>query len=174
MRHISILIAILSITVSANAALQIGVDGVMNPGEVSLLPSDLATISIVTDSVIYEAFYGLLGVPEGEPGSLAWGEFPPIIQPYVSIIPGPEPPIPGFSSWVEFYVFPEATVPPDIILIDGIQFHCEGPGDVHLTLLTTQDYAELVLNDVQLIHQIPEPGTVLLLGLGVMLLKRRR
>jgi hypothetical protein len=174
MRRIAILVIVLLISISASAAVQIAVNGVGNPSEITLFPSDLANISIVTDSVInYEGFYGLLGVPQGEPGSIAWGQYPPIIQPYVSIIPGPEPPIPGFSSWIEFAVFPDISgAPAGTILIDGIDFHCEGPGNVHLTLLTTQDYVDWVVNDIQAISQ-PEPATIALLGLGAMLLKRR-
>lgn len=48
------------------------------------------------------------------------------------------------------------------MLVRNIVFHCDGPGDVTLALV---DENGQVL-DSQVIHQIPEPMTVALLGLG--------
>jgi len=59
---------------------------------------------------------------------------------------------------------------PNGLVIDGISFHCEGLGDVTLTLM---DAAGGVL-DTQVIHQIPEPITFALLGLGGLFLRRRK
>jgi hypothetical protein len=57
-------------------------------------------------------------------------------------------------------------------VLDGLIFHCDGEGDVTLILLDFDTAATL---DTQVIHQvIPEPMTVLLLGLGGLLLRRRR
>ena len=58
-------------------------------------------------------------------------------------------------------------------LVDDIIFHCEGddPPDVILSLVSG-DFATVF--DTQIIHQIPEPMTVMLLGLGGLLLRRRK
>ncbi|MHC4575644.1 MAG: PEP-CTERM sorting domain-containing protein [Planctomycetota bacterium] len=56
-------------------------------------------------------------------------------------------------------------------LIDDIVFHCEGPGDVTMTLIFN-DFTTVF--DTLTIHQIPEPATLALLGLGGLFLMRRR
>jgi hypothetical protein len=176
MRRISIIIVILSITVSANAAVQIGVDGVLSPPEVDVQIGGTANISIWTDTTIPVGSYlfGILGVPIGEPGSISWDDIRPI-EPCVFIEPGPEPPIPGFSSWIEFQISPiTSPVPGGSLLLDGIQFNCKGLGNVNLQLLGSEDYSVWTYFDTQVIHQIPEPATIALLGFGAMLLKRRR
>jgi hypothetical protein len=48
-------------------------------------------------------------------------------------------------------------------------FHCTGLGDVSITLW--EDYG---MPDAILIHQVPEPATIMLLGLGGLLLRRRK
>jgi hypothetical protein len=61
-----------------------------------------------------------------------------------------------------------------------ILFHCEGPGDVVVSLydisaawsVATEDGGFLI--DSVVIHQIPEPMTIALLGLGGLFLRRRK
>jgi len=50
-------------------------------------------------------------------------------------------------------------------------FHCEGEGDVKLIEINEDTY---LVEDVQVIHQVPEPATLALLGLGGLLLRRKR
>jgi hypothetical protein len=71
-------------------------------------------------------------------------------------------------------------VPASTILFDGILFHCEGPltspRDVVVSLSRLTDEGEYTgeIYDTVTIHQIPEPMTIMLLGLGGLLLRRRK
>ena len=64
---------------------------------------------------------------------------------------------------------------PTSIGADGLQadfeFHCEGPGQVLITLV---DYGTGLVVDTLTITQIPEPITMALLGLGGLFLRRRK
>ena len=60
------------------------------------------------------------------------------------------------------------------LLVDGIVFHCEDIGEVIVELWSAGQLGPEVLLDTQVIHQIPEPMTMSLLGLGVLGLLRRR
>jgi hypothetical protein len=55
-------------------------------------------------------------------------------------------------------------------LLTSVVFHCEGPGDVELAIVDND--GQIV--DTQVIHQIPEPATLVLLGLGGLLMRKRR
>jgi hypothetical protein len=65
-------------------------------------------------------------------------------------------------------------VPALATIFDLINLPCEGPGDVVVTLYGTNDYVELIYQDSVVIHQIPEPITMALLGLGGLFLRRRK
>jgi hypothetical protein len=59
-----------------------------------------------------------------------------------------------------------------------ISFHCEAIGDAVLKLVNLSnddwDVTTATSMDTVTIHQIPEPATMLLLGLGSLLLRRRK
>ena len=55
-------------------------------------------------------------------------------------------------------------------VIDDMDFHCDAVGEVTLVLIDTSGN----FLDSQVIHQIPEPLTVALLGLGGLFLRRRK
>jgi hypothetical protein len=173
MKRIAILVAILSITVSANAGMFITVDGVVDPSwDIYLTPSDIASIGLYADIEMPQGSY-FVGIAAGDPGSLDDSEMT-WIYPDPGIIPPPEPPeIPGWESIIEITFIDTIEPIQPVIgqLVDNIIFHCEGLGNVTIGLF---DGGTGELLDSQLIHQIPEPGTIALLGLGVLLLKRRR
>jgi hypothetical protein len=54
------------------------------------------------------------------------------------------------------------------------RFHCSAPGDVTISLYNTMVGDYETPDDVILIHQVPEPATIALLGLGGLLLRRRK
>jgi hypothetical protein len=62
-----------------------------------------------------------------------------------------------------FLLLNTGTYNPNSMLMRNTVFHCEGPGDVTLVLV---DYETGEVVDTQVIHQIPEPMTVAVLGLG--------
>jgi hypothetical protein len=65
------------------------------------------------------------------------------------------------------------TIPADSLLFSGIDFHCEAVGDVTIGVYT-HDWSEITGTlDTVVIHQIPEPFTMALLGLGGLFLRRR-
>jgi hypothetical protein len=56
-------------------------------------------------------------------------------------------------------------------ILDAKDLHCEEPSVDNVVILWDQDAVEL---DRVVIHQIPEPATIALLGLGGLLLRRRK
>jgi hypothetical protein len=80
----------------------------------------------------------------------------------------------GVTSAV-FVNLADGSIPPAAlngVLVDLIDFHCTGqPGDVMLYLA---EAAVFTVFDTQVIHQIPEPITFALLGLGGLFLRRRK
>jgi hypothetical protein len=56
-------------------------------------------------------------------------------------------------------------------VVSGIVFHCDGPGDVVLTVVGD---ATGVTHATATINQIPEPITLGLLGIGGLFLRRRK
>lgn len=61
------------------------------------------------------------------------------------------------------------------VYVDEILFHCNlEDGDAIVRLLSTSDFSSVRVHDTLTIHQIPEPMTIALLGLGGLALLRRR
>jgi hypothetical protein len=163
MRHLAILMAVLSITVCANAAINIVMSGT------ELAPNDTAIVSLVGDGATLPGIF-YLGITEGDPGSLDGSQMVP--PPPIIILP-PEPPvIPGLKDVIVIDLFDMSPPGQPLagMLVDNIIFHCDGPGFVRVVLVD-QDMNFL---DAQLVYQTPEPATIGLMGLGFYLLRKKR
>ena len=157
----------------ANAALLISVNGVVDPPEteVTLIPSEHAVIDVHSDGTDRSDVYVYLtvigaGVLDGTngiayEGTANEGGFGDRVIPIDSTILYFDLVIPGNP--------PEMI--PEGIVVDYIDFHCLGEGDVTLLLGTDIGVGDW---DTQVIHQVPEPMTIALLGLGGLFLRRRK
>jgi hypothetical protein len=182
MKKLLVVMLVLSMVSMANAAILISVNGVVDPPEteITIGPSQEVTIDIWGDGqTMRQEFY--FGIEVAGPGSLNidyatilyggnmtsiyWMDEPDLADmgnienPFIAFelndIPSGDPPPPP--------------LPLEGTLIDGIIFHCNGAEDVILKLFNM----DMELEDTQVIHQ-PEPMTLLLLGLGGLMLRRRK
>jgi hypothetical protein len=192
MKKLLVVLMVLSMVSMANAALTINVDG-LNPEDsvVNLLPSQTAMISLTGDGLtpgptdLYLVSQGLGTISGGVriyPGSMSEGPRAATEPELASLgAAGIQ------TSNALFMLFADGGDPPAPLaglLVDEVLFHCDGqPGDVTLSLLNltwvyneeTEGYDPVVtVYDTQVIHQIPEPFTMALLGLGGLFLRRRK
>ena len=165
MKKVLVLLLVFGMASAANAGLWISVNGDVDPPdtEVWLAPSEWAVIDVYSDGTtasdqefrlfVTNGGYDISGaintVNEGGVYDLGFGE----IFLDLAVVAVPIPPV------------PQGTV------IDQILVHCEAPDiDMFLELVASRDG----LLDSQIIHQLPEPATIALLGLGGLALLRRR
>lgn len=165
MKKFLVLLLVLGFTSMATAAIVLTVNGeIADSSSIYLAPSDYAMIGLYNDNSISYS-YGYLSIEFG--GSWTGvGEMhsPPSAPGAYAYYYGP---IPGWGdTWVIFADYGLN----DIGILGEFEFHMEGPGfaminyfDVH-----TEEVSTLV------IHEIPEPVTMLLLGFGGLMLRRKR
>ncbi|NLH16349.1 MAG: PEP-CTERM sorting domain-containing protein [Phycisphaerae bacterium] len=160
---------ILGFTTFATAGLQLTVNG-QAVDETTIQVDEELTIGVVNDSSTLIGSLFLL-MPWGQPGE--W--IPSIIQPG-GIIPG----VINSWGWEYFemedvgsgWMWPGSPViePTPAGIMGEFGFRCTGIGDVSIQLFD-EPFMEI---EPLAIHQVPEPMTMSLLGLGMALIRRRR
>ena len=192
-RAVLLLLFILCLVPSANAGLFISVNGVVEPpfAEVKVQPGETAVIGIHGDGLTPApiAAYLLVEGPgsiDGHTmvyrGSLATYQDFPLTGIDMEPWPPPEEQLRQARELLgrpelmdlSFITLANGVIPPaplKDLLVDNILFHCEGLGNVTLTLIS-DDFTTVY--NTQDIQQIPEPVTLLLLGLGSLFAVTRR
>ena len=175
MKKMLILMAVLGMASIANADVVLSFDGSTAIDEVTIVTSQTVTIDLYNngsapgdpvDFFVYLDFYypseGTYSLSDPRLGDAA-GDFPASFTgPYL-----------GDDDYdeVEFsqaWAVGSDEIPGEMFLID---LHCEGIGDV---IIEAYDWRTEELVDTLIIHQIPEPATIALLGLGGLLLRRKK
>ena len=181
-----VVLTVLVMATVANATLQLSVNGRTDwpDTQVVLNVSDHAVIDIVSDAGAPQPNFGVLMLGSGlgtvaggvnlYPGSLA--SIRTVVgaelEEYVEALAGMG--YPGVTSiiWADFG---DGAIPPKPLgpgkVVDEVDFHCTGLGEATIWLIDASSFERY---DSQVIHQIPEPITMVLLGLGGLFLRRRK
>jgi len=181
MKKLLVLMMVLGMATMANATIQLSVNGVIDGGEnvtdISIAPSDTITIDIWNnaDDLPTRNFTAYLDIYPNNTGCYttanallgpAAGDFPASFQ--LDILGD----IDEYTIYQNWNPGTPGEVEGAIFLID---LHCESPDNI----VTVELYDERVdggytIVDTLIIHQIPEPMTLALLGIGGLFLKRRK
>jgi hypothetical protein len=189
MKKLLVLALVLSLATMANAALTLQINvtgGVENPdGSYTLMPSDHLTIAISTPGgVLTDADQGdYLMLSDVGLGAISGGVIENSATWWVNtlfdgaVAAGAPVPAGMDGVWGSVGIFTGFTIPAGSVLFTLIDFHCEGEGDTVISIYTN-DWNNIPgpeqLLDTVVIHQIPEPMTMALLGLGGLFLRRRK
>ena len=177
MKKLLVLAMVAWIIALAPAALQISVDGNPDPldSEIVAQPSDTLNLGLYGEVAAYERVYWFM-VVDNSLATLwvdnAWGD-----NFYVST----------YTRWMQYYA---EVAPPEYVysvggwihsnsslsglLIDDIDFDALTYGDAVVYLYSSPDAWHWVIADTFTVHIVPEPVTIALLGLGGLLISRRR
>lgn len=180
MKKLLIIAIVMLVASMANAALLLSVNGQIDPPDTSITlePSKEVIIDIWGDGITAPGTF-FVGLGVQGPGTLNSGgavinyagtdkgvslyddagiaEYLGIQNPF-TLVSLNDVPAPGTPK-----------APLTGTLVDNMIFHCEGIGDVVILLFDIDGN----LLDTQVIHQIPEPVTVALLGLGALFIRRK-
>lgn len=187
MKKVLVLMLVLGLVSVANAiTLEISVNGVVDPPDtqIEVCVGDVVTLDIHCSSghsgssaddqffaLVVDNGYGVITggvvyIPPAPSLSAMYGQ-----SALTDGIPGLEPGEDG--PWGGIASAPGETAGSGIY-VDDFVFECVALGDAVVRLITTQDFVSYVVQDTQVIHQVPEPASMLLLGLGGLLLRRRK
>lgn len=186
MKKLLVLLVVLGLTSFANAGLIFTIDGEPQPPVITLAPSETVVLDLHLDGVQNIQCYQLTYTLSNEQAEFLNPAmaFDNVVFPWGSIAPGKVNAYDqdGICSWVEIAadnIFSAAQGPLD--LMDGLILHCLDSTPVTMTVTvsaSTTINGELIpvgtiLHELDII-QVPEPMTIALLGLGGLLLRRRR
>jgi hypothetical protein len=185
MKKVLIVFAVLAMASVANATLSLSLNGQIDlpDSTVYLNVSDVAVIDVHSagERAVWTNIIVLQGVGVRDMSNMSIIQLP-IDSHFITDVTND----PDYGAFLDdlgytnrfgatyselLHVSGEPMAIPDGTMIDGIKFHCEGPGDVIVSLL---DGADGNLLDRMVIHQIPEPITLALLGVGGLFLRRRK
>ena len=166
MKRLLAFMLILSLASVTNAGLQISVNGIPEPidSQINICPSDILILDIWTNSVISPG------------GTVTNGGLP------TNVVPKYQP-LSGVIGAINFEggVFGGIVMTGEIpqidagdVIYDWMEFHTEGQGGDVVISLWFDIYSIPVLHDSVNVHVVPEPTSMLLLGLGGLLLRKRQ
>ena len=196
MKKVLALLLVLGMASMASATISLSVNGQPNPGTIELQESDHITLDVTLDPGFAGGEIRIL--LDNEYGELDWSAMT-LQQTYPSQYIPPPVDYTVMSDWSLAWGITAGTTPgPQSIIIDGgntsatavtvvdmtlvdlLDFHCVGIGNVVVTLVSGGinmddgfSPAGTVLDRLEII-QIPEPMTMSLLALGGLALIRRR
>ncbi len=182
---------VLAAASTSSAKLMISVNGITNTtGSTYLAPSDTVVIGIKGDGQT-PAPVGAWLIVEG-PGALAGGSnlYPGNLSEFYTHVPGSGHGFEQMKAMLESMGFVDvggltqmrfahSTTPSpstDGQLVTDIMLHREDIGDIVVSLVDSMlvDKASALFYDTLVVHDIPEPATLALLGVGGLLLVRTR
>ena len=192
MKKLLVLMLVLGVASLASAGLKISVAGDLDPEETeyTVLVSTSIELDIHADGMILPlGQHNWALVVDSSTGSISGGTAVYQFTDVVNDVGGPcgenadvQPDPPQDGIWGAIANLNSAhVIMGDTELVNSIVFHCEGPDDAVVTLYDIQsgvpfgDISGGVILDQIVIHQeIPEPMTMALLGLGGLFLRRRK
>jgi hypothetical protein len=181
-KNILTLMLVLGLASTAGATLQISVNGELYPGNVTIGVDGTAVIGIWTKAniTLFDGFDYMVGVDAGL-AQLDWSGATFSPTPTTNEITGawpggtrPDPPIVGHEGFAGQVFNLGTDVAAETVLVDNIVLQGIAPGDAVITLYNWLESDSLDPHDSVSIEVVPEPTTVVLLGLGGLALLRRR
>ena len=172
MKKFLVLMLVLGMASLANATLQISVDGDVGLDEITIAPSDYICLDLTAEGTEDGSAYWL---NIDGPGLVDIANVVQYVQdgPVEAYIIDLGPAVGHDQTIMMDLLIPGSVVNilPEGTVVDLLMFHCEGLGDVTVSVFDSNTGATL---DTLTIHQIPEPMTLALLGLGGLFLRRRK